>query len=78
MLERREYYQLIDFEEICAEFAGFEIRGDEVLLKLRYSRSIVLPVSSKIVRVLQKLRAGDEVGILLTDSERDPVRVRRL
>jgi hypothetical protein len=76
ILERRERYQLLDFEEVCGEFRRFEVRKDQIALELRYSRSIVFPVSSKTIRVLEKLKAGDMVGILCTGVEKDSLRVR--
>jgi hypothetical protein len=70
-LPRRE---LNDFDEAVGEFTGCEIRGDQVLVGLRDSWSIVLPRSAS--KALRRLRVGERVGIIRTNDDGNPIRVR--
>jgi hypothetical protein len=66
---------MVDFNEIVGEFGGYRISGNNTIVKVRYSFSFSLPRSAS--EALRCVRIGDMIGILLTDSDSKPVRVRR-
>jgi hypothetical protein len=66
------------FEECCGEFLGYRICDDRIVVRLRREWSIALPFSLEFGRILRDLKAGDQIGVLRTNDDAKPIRVRRL
>jgi hypothetical protein len=70
--------ELDPLEEACGEFRRFRIHRHTILVELGGSCFVVVPLSSKIARLVRNLRVGDKIGVLRTNDDTDPVRMRRL
>jgi hypothetical protein len=72
---QRSTKELLEFDEVVGEFAGFDVREGFVVLLLKNSCQLLLPSSA--AGLLRSMEPGEHIAVLRTD-EPDVIRIRRL
>lgn len=67
---------LQEFEEVAGEFRGFKISADreKLLVKLRLTCSIILPLQLELVKHLQRIKVGQRIAVLQIEDVKVSVR----